>query len=333
MADEFLSQDEVDALLAGVNDEEPAVTEQPAEPQGAVRDYDLSRQERIVRGRMPTLEIVHERFSRNVRTGFFEFVRRNPDITVALPQVQKYSVFLGSLTIPANLNIVQVKPLRGSGLIVFEPQLIFAIIDCLFGGNGKTATRIEGREFSATENRIIRCLVDIVIDSYQKAWSGVYPMDLEYVRSEIQTQFASIASPNDIVVSTRFKVEIGGAVGSIHLCIPYSTLEPIRDVLFSTANADQGAHNRSWVSKLGAQLELAEIELTAELANTHITFGEVYNLRVGDFIELELDQTLDVKVNNVPFLRCTYGTTGGNYAVKIDEFLTRADELVPGARQ
>ncbi len=333
MADEFLSQDEVDALLAGVNEDEPTEAVAEAEPVDGVRPYDLSRQERVVRGRMPTLEIVHERFGRYLRTGIFDFVRRNPEVTVTLPQIQKYSAFLGGLTVPANLNIVQIKPLRGSGLVVFEPQLLFAIIDSLFGGNGKVATRIEGREFSATENRIIRCLVNIVIDSFRKGWDGVYPVELEFVRSEIQTQFASIAAPTDVVVATRFKVEIGDTVGSIHLCIPYSTFEPIREILYSSSNADQQALNRSWVTKLSNQLEVAELQLVAELARTNLTFGEVYNLRSGDFIELDLEQRLDVKVSNVPFLRCSYGTTNGNYAVKVEDFLTRPDELVSGVKK
>ncbi|MFP5407259.1 MAG: flagellar motor switch protein FliM, partial [Gammaproteobacteria bacterium] len=208
MSNQFLSQDEVDALLDGVGDE-PAPQEAVAP--GAVREYDLARQERIVRGRMPTLELVHERFARNLRVGLFNFMRRNPDVSVGPVSVQKYSAFLRNIAVPTNINVVQVKPLRGSGLLICEPQLVFAIIDSLFGGNGRFQTRIEGRDFSATEQRIIERLVEVVCEEYRKAWATVYPLELEYTRSEMQPQFANIASPAEIVVTTSFAIEIGEA--------------------------------------------------------------------------------------------------------------------------
>ena len=226
MADSFLSQEEVDALLEGVTGESQKLAKEE-QPTDGVRTYNLSSQERIVRGRMPTMEIVNERFSRNLRLGLFNFIRRSPEISVGGVQVQKYSAFLRELVVPTNFNIMAIRPLRGNGLVVCEPTLLFGVIDSLFGGTGKFHTRIEGRDFSPTEQRVINRLVEVVAEEYKKAWRGVYPIELAYQRSEMQPQFATIATPSEIVVSTSFTLEIGDITGSLHLCIPYATLEPV----------------------------------------------------------------------------------------------------------
>ncbi|MBU6465471.1 MAG: flagellar motor switch protein FliM, partial [Burkholderiales bacterium] len=230
MSESFLSQEEVDALLEGVTGESQK-TEQEIFEAGEVRNYDISSQERIVRGRMPTMEIVNERFARNLRIGLFNYIRRSPEISVGPVQVQRYSAFLRELAVPTNFNIMAIRPLRGSGLIVCEPTLVFGIIDTLYGGIGKFQTRIEGRDFSATEQRIINRLVDVIAEEYKKAWRGIYPLELDYQRSEMQPQFANLATPSEIVIATSFQLEIAEITGSIHFCMPYATMEPIRDVL------------------------------------------------------------------------------------------------------
>jgi flagellar motor switch protein FliM len=203
MSESFLSQEEVDALLEGVTGESQTSVEVAAE-QGEVRTYNISSQERIVRGRMPTMEIVNERFARNLRVGLFNFIRRSPEISVGPVAVQRYSAFLRELAVPTNFNIVAIRPLRGSGLIVCEPALVFGVIDTLFGGIGKFPTRIEGRDFSATEQRVINRMVEVITEEYKKAWKGIYPLELEYQRSEMQPQFANVATPSEIVISTSF---------------------------------------------------------------------------------------------------------------------------------
>ena len=243
MTSQILSQDEVDALLQGIStDDAPASPEPDA---SGLKSYDLSGQERIVRGRMPNLEIVNERFARNLRNGLFQLLRKNAEFSAGAVKVHKYSVFLREITVPTSLNMVSVQPLRGNGLVICDPSLVFAAVDSLFGGNGKYYTRIEGREFSPTEQRVIRRLVDMVTSEYARAWAGTYPLELAYVRSEMLPQFATIATPSEVVVSTSFEMEIGDMSGSIHVCIPYATLEPIRDVLFSSVQARQRRRGRA----------------------------------------------------------------------------------------
>jgi flagellar motor switch protein FliM len=330
MNQQILSQDEVDALLQGITGESQKLDKEEVEL-GAIRDYDIASQERIVRGRMPTMEIINERFARNIRIGLFNFIRRSPEISIGGVKVQKYSAFLREIVVPTNFNIVSVRPLRGSGLVVCDPTLVFAVIDSLFGGVGKFHTRIEGRDFSATEQRIISRLVEVITNEFKKAWVGIYPLELDYQRSEMQPQFANIATPSEIVVSTSFTLEIGDTTGTINFCIPYSTLEPIRDILYSTIQGDSAEPDRRWVNLLTQQIQAAEVELVAELAHAPATVEQLLSLKAGDFIELDLTPSIEAKVSNVPVLACHYGTSNGKYALKVDELLTMPDAGWTGA--
>lgn len=321
MNQQILSQDEVDALLQGITGESQKLEEDDA-PQGGIRDYNIANQERIVRGRMPTMEIVNERFARNIRIGLFNLIRKSPEVSLSGIKVQKYSAFLREIVVPTNFNIVSVKPLRGSGLIVCDPTLVFAVIDALFGGAGKYHTRIEGRDFSPTEQRIISRLVEVILIEYRKAWAGVYPIELEYQRSEMQPQFANIATPSEIIVSSSFTLEIGDTTGTLHFCIPYSTLEPIRDVLYSAVQGDAGETDRRWVKLLTQQIQAAEVELVAQLATAPATVEQLLALKPGDFIELDLTPSIEANIDGVPVIECQYGTSKGRYALKVVQMLT-----------
>jgi flagellar motor switch protein FliM len=330
MSESFLSQEEVDALLEGVTGESQTSSEVAAEI-GDIRTYDMSSQERIVRGRMPTMEIVNERFARNFRVGLFNFVRRSPEISVGAVTVQRYSAFLRELAVPTNFNIVAMKPLRGNGLVVCEPALVFGVIDTLYGGVGKFQTRIEGRDFSATEQRVINRLVEVITTEYNKAWKGIYPLELEYQRSEMQPQFANVATPSEIVISTSFQLEIGEISGAIHFCFPYSTLEPIRDVLYSSTQGDSVEVDRRWVNVLTREIQAAEVTMVAELARADATVEQLLAMRVGDFIELDREPLIEVTVDGVPIFECQYGTHNAKYAIRIDKSLRGNDSNWKGS--
>ena len=320
MSQQILSQDEVDALLQGITGES-AQAEGDAPAQGDVRDHDLASQERMVRGRMPALEVVNERFARNIRSGLFDLIRKSAEVSIGGIKVQKYSAFLREIAVPTNFNIVSVKPLRGSAVIVCDPTLVFAVIDALFGGAGKYHARIEGRDFSPTEQRVIARLVDVICAEFKNAWQGIYPIELHYQRSEMQPQFATIATPSDIVVTSSFTLEIGESTGTLHLCIPYSTLEPIRDVLYSNVQGDSAPPDRRWIDLLKTQIQAAEVQLVAELATAPATIEHLLAFKPGDFIELDLDPAIQAKVDGVPVLDCHYGTANGRYAIKVDRLI------------
>jgi flagellar motor switch protein FliM len=319
MSQDFLSQEEVDALLKGVTGE---AEETPQEQEtGGVKPYDLGRQERIVRGRMPTMELINERFARYLRIGLFNYMHRGTEISVGPVRVQKYSDFIRNLVVPTNLNLVQIKPLRGTGLVVFDPNLVFLVVDNMFGSDGRFHTRVEGRDFTATEQRIIMGMLDVVFTEYEKAWKPVFAIDFEYVRSEMNTQFANIATPSEIVIAFTFTIELSGNSAEMHLCLPYSMIEPIRDVLYSTMHSEQAGSDQRWTSMLRKQLLTAEVELVAPLGSTDLPLGEVAKLKVGDIIHLDIGDVLGVKVDGVPLMNCRYGVNNGQYALKVDKFL------------
>ena len=320
MAENFLSQDEVDALLKGVTGEQDE--DEAQIDTSAVRTYNLATQERIVRGRMPTLEIINERFARLFRIGLFGFMRRTAEISTGPVKVSKYSEFIRNLVVPTNLNLVQVKPLRGTALIVFDPTLVFLIIDNLFGGDGRFHTRVEGRDFTQTEQRIIQRILNIFFENYEKSWSHIYPIEFEYMRSEMNTQFANIATPNEVVVTTTFNVEIGPSQGEIHCCMPYSMIEPIRDLLSSSLQGETLDVDKRWTRLMTQQIQTAEVEIVANMGVAESTFGDILNLQVGDIIPLHIPGTIVATVDQVPVMECTYGTLHGQYALRVEKLIS-----------
>ncbi|MBC7860463.1 MAG: flagellar motor switch protein FliM [Burkholderiaceae bacterium] len=325
MADNFLSQEEVDALLKGVNgDQDDAAA--PEESSG-VRTYNLATQERIVRGRMPTLEIINERFARLLRIGLFNFLRRSAEVSVGSVRVSKYSEFIRNLVVPTNLNLVHMKPLRGTALIVFDPGLVFLLVDNLFGGDGRFHTRVEGRDFTQTEQRIILRILDIVFDSYTRSWEPVFPVEFEYIRSEMNTQFANIATPNEVVVASTFTVELGPVSGQIHFCMPYSMIEPIRDTLTSSLQGEALEVDKRWIRLMKQQIQIAEVELVAVLGTARVSFDQILNMRVGDIIPLTIPELIAPTVDGVPVMDCTYGVLNGQYALKIEKLHVNTDNL------
>ncbi|MGN6703822.1 MAG: flagellar motor switch protein FliM [Burkholderiaceae bacterium] len=320
MAENFLSQEEVDALLKGVTGEQ----DDDAKPQdnGGVRPYNLATQERIVRGRMPTLEIINERFARLFRIGLFNFLHRTAEVSISPVRVCKYSEFIRNLVVPTNLNLVHMKPLRGIALIVMDPNLVFLLVDNLFGGDGRFHTRVEGRDFTQTEQRIIQRVLDIIFENYAKSWQPVYPVNFEYIRSELNTQFANIATPNEVVVATTFTVELGPVSGEMHFCTPYSMIEPIRDILTSSLQGETLEMDKRWVRLMTQQIQTAEVELVADLGTARATLGEILNLKVGDVLPIAIPELIAATVDGVPVMECTYGRFSGQYALRVEKLLS-----------
>jgi len=324
MAQDFLSQEEVDALLKGVTGEADDTPDEP-EQTGNIREYDIGRQERIVRGRMPTMELINERFARYLRLGLFNYLHRNAEISVGPIRVQKYSDFIRNLVVPTNLNLIHVKPLRGTALLIFDPNLVFLVIDNMFGSDGRFHTRVEGRDFTPTEQRIIQGLLNTVFTEYERAWKPIHPVSFEYIRSEMNTQFANIATPSEIVVAATFTIELSGSASEMHICLPYSMIEPIRETLYSSLHSEQLSSDKRWTSTLKRQLKTADIELIAPLGQTDITLRQILALKVGDVIPLELDEKITINVQGVPVLQTSYGVSNGQYALKVEKFLSNEE--------
>lgn len=320
MANEVLNQDEIDALLHGVD--KGAVSTEPQAAPGEVRPFDFANQVRIVRGRMPTLEMINDRFARLFRTSLFGMLRRQPEITVLPIQMVKFADYVQSLAVPTNLNMVKILPLRGTGLIVLDPKLVFAAVDNFFGGSGRFA-KIEGREFTATENRIIHMVLKHVFSDLKEAWSHVARLDIEYVSSEVNPHFANIVSPTEIVVVTTFRIELDGGGGDVHVTMPYSMVEPLKELLHSGVASDRAEHDERWGHALRDEIEDAEVELSTVLGRGKITMQQLISLQAGDILPCDFSGRAMVLVEDVPAFRGTFGVSHGQQAVQIEERVAR----------
>jgi len=219
---------------------------------------------------------------------------------------------------------VQFKPLRGTALMIFNPDLVFLMVDNLFGGDGRFHTRVEGRDFTQTEHRIIQRILNIVFEAYSKSWEPVYPIEFEYIRSEMNTQFANIATPNEVVVAITFAIELGQVSGEMHFCIPYSTIEPIKDLLTSSLQAENLEVDKRWVRLMRQQIQLAEVEIVADLGTAQVSLRDIVDMKVGDIIPLEIPQTVEAKVDGVPVMECAYGKFNGQYTLRVERLLSNS---------
>jgi flagellar motor switch protein FliM len=321
MSAEILNQDEIDALLKGVDDGAVATSAPPDEP-GKVKDYDLATQVRIVRGRMPTLEMINDRFARLFRIGLFNMIRRTPEISVAPIKVQKFTEYTQNLHVPSSLNLIKMNPLRGTALLTLDATLVFTIVDNFFGGTGRYA-KIEGREFTLTEGRIVQIVLRQAFADLTEAWSVCNPITVEYLNSEINPHFANIVSPSEIVVVTAFRIELEGGGGELHVTMPYAMIEPIRDLLDSGVQSDRMDRDESWNRTLRAEIEEAEVELVPVLGHTTLTLGRLVDLKPGDVIPCDFDGEVTLLAEGVPVLRGGLGISRGQQAIKVSQKVTR----------
>ena len=278
---------------------------------------------------MPTLEIINERFARLFRIALFNFMRRTAEISVSPVRVLKYSEFVRNLVVPTNLNMVHIKPLRGTALFIFDPNLVFLVVDNLFGGDGRFHMRVEGRDFTPTEQRIIQSMLEVVFSTNTRnAWESVYQVDFEYIRSEMNTQFANIATPSEVVVVTTFNIELGSGGGDFHICMPYAMIEPIRDILYSSMQGERMEVDDRWAKLMTKQMQSAEVNLVANLGEAPVNLGQILNMKVGDVISLDIPEAIVAEVDGVPVLECNYGVLNGQYALKVNKIIAGADRRI-----
>jgi flagellar motor switch protein FliM len=209
--------------------------------------------------------------------------------------------------------------------VIMEPTLVFQVVDNLFGGSGQIHTRVEGRDFTPTEQRVIQRMLGVVFEEYRKAWGPVYALELEYVRSEMNTQFANIATPTEVVVATSFNIDLGSGGGELHVCMPYAMLEPIRDLIYSSFQADRTESDSRWVKMLTEQIQSAEVDVIATLARAEVTLRQIMELQVGDVISVDLPESVIAEIDGVPVIDCEYGVVRGQYALKVKRMLGSAE--------
>lgn len=324
MGSDLLSQDEIDALLHGVSGDDIDTGDEGSMDDGSASTYDFNSQDRIVRGRLPTLEMINERFARYFRISLFNMLRRTAEIAVGSVQMLKFGEYIHSLFVPTSLNLVKVNPLRGTGLFVIDPKLVFIVVDNFFGGTGRHA-KIEGRDFTPTENRVIMMLLKQSFHDFQEAWLPVMPLEFEYINSEVNPQFANIVSPSEVVIVTTFHIELDGGGGEMHVAFPYSMIEPIREELDAGVQSDRSDIDERWSDSLQEEMKEAKVFMNATLTEKKITLKQVMEFKEGDIISIDEPDKVLLSVSELPLFRGVFGVSRGSKAVKITDKIKLAN--------
>ncbi len=322
---DLLSQDEIDALLHGVDDvEEDEVDEVDAAPEDAV-SFDFSSQDRIVRGRMPTLELINERFARHLRISLFNMLRKTAEVSINGVQMMKFGEYQNTLYVPTSLNMVRFRPLKGTALVTMEARLVFILVENFFGGDGRFHAKIEGREFTPTERRIIQLLLKIVFEDYKEAWSPVMGVEFEYLDSEVNPSMANIVSPTEVIVVSSFHIEVDGGGGDFHVVMPYSMVEPIRELLDAGVQSDKMETDVRWSSALKEEIMDVPVNFRVNLLEQDISLRDLMELRPGDIIPMIMPENATMFVEELPTYRVKMGRSGDKLAVQVSEKIKRPD--------
>lgn len=320
MSTDILSQDEVDALLHGVDD--GAIDTETHDEElldGIARDFDFNNQERIIRGRLPTLEMINERFARYFRVSFFNMLRKTPEISVNGIQLIKFSEYIHTLFVPTSLSLIKMKPLKGTGMIMLDPKLVFIVVDNFFGGDGSIHAKIEGREFTTTELRVIEKVVHMCFEDMVKAWKPILKVKFDYHNHEVNPHLANIVSPSEVIVVSSFNVELDGGGGDLHVVFPYSMIEPIRSILDAGVQSDLSEVDDRWSVLLKEELMHAKVNMSALFAEKELRISDLINLQAGDIIPIEMPKQVILMTEDMPVMRGQYGEHMGNAAVKIED--------------
>lgn len=329
---QVLSQSEVDALLNAVSEgtvdtgaaqAAAAAMDPSANQQSEVTAYDLTNQDRVIRGRMPTLDIIYERFIRLYRISLSNALRKIASISIISTDLLKFGEFVNTLPIPSCMCLMRFETLRGSAILVFESKLAYALVDSFFGGTDRPYTKIEGKEFTRIELSIMQQVMKLAIHDLEEAWAPVHRTEISFLRTEVNPQFVGVVPPSDVIISTTFEVELENASGTIALVIPYATLEPIKQKLNQTFQGETDKAGKDWIMKLEEHLRDARANVVVNLGCSDITVGDLVNLNVGDIIPLtqDADGELDLLVEGVSKFKCFFGVSRGNRAVQVTRVL------------
>ncbi|GAB2665748.1 flagellar motor switch protein FliM [Vibrio panuliri] len=321
---DLLSQDEIDALLHGVDDVDDVDDEEVLGSTDAV-DFDFSSQDRIVRGRMPTLELINERFARHMRISLFNMLRKTAEVSINGVQMMKFGEYQNTLYVPTSLNMVRFRPLKGTALITMEARLVFILVENFFGGDGRFHARIEGREFTPTERRIIQLLLKIVFEDYKEAWSPVMGVEFEYLDSEVNPSMANIVSPTEVIVVSSFHIEVDGGGGDFHMVMPYSMVEPIRELLDAGVQSDKMETDVRWSSALREEIMDVPVNFRVDLLEKDISLRDLMELQPGDIIPVDMPEHAVMFVEDLPTYRVKMGRSGEKLAVQVSEKIRRPD--------
>jgi flagellar motor switch protein FliM len=297
----------------------------------SVRRYNLFVADWLTRARMPTLEIINDRFARYLRAALFQHMRKTIELAPETVELIKHAQFIEGLSDPSFIVLVNLRPLRGTMLVVLDAELVTSVVESRFGGNGRFPAVSGKREFTAIEQKVMRSIVETALAQFALAWKPIEALEPEIVRQESNPQFASVATASEVVIVSSFVVKVDSGGGRLMFCIPYTALEPLRDQLMSGVVADSVDQDRRWYDLLKSGVEQASMPLRVELAQLEMTVGDLLALRPGDVFEIDRPESVIVEANGLPLFRGRWGKHGRKIAVRIEQRLAAPTELQVGA--
>lgn len=333
MSQQVLSQSEVDALLAAVSDGDVATGDSGNKKSGGsggsaskatddrkIVNYDLTSQDKVIRGRLPQLDVIYEKFMRAFRVSLSSALRKIASITLTSTEFLKFGEFINTLPLPTCMSVLRFGNLRGSALMVIESKLAYALIDSFFGGADRPYTKIDGKEFTPIELSIVKKVVELAIGDLETAWSSVEKIGCSFVRTEVNPQFVGIVPPTDLVIASTFDVELENASGTISMVIPYATIEPIKQKLQSGFQVESDQTDKKlWTEIIENQLLETNLDIRVSLGETEITLAELMELKEGDVIPLNQDANgeIDINVEGVKKFKGYHGIHHGTVAMQV----------------
>jgi len=325
---QVLTQDEINALLRGLSDGDIETDNFQDAQNDGMRKYDLASQERIIRGRMPTMELIHDRFARSFRTALSKFLGRSCFINVGGIEIVKFGLFMKKLPLPSSLHIYRMPPLQGYALLVVSTPLVFSIVDSLFGGTGNGKVKIEGREYTAIETRLIGKVVMMALEVLKDAWAPIHPVDFVYVRSEFNPLAIAIVPPTDVVIIVTIEVELEQESTTITFCTPYSTIEPLRAKLSTGFQSTRLEVDTTLIRRMEKNIKNTNVNLSIELGAGTIKTRDALDLKVGDVIPLETSPSdpAIIKIEGTPKFKGFVGSYRGSRAVRVSEAIVANPE-------
>jgi flagellar motor switch protein FliM len=273
---------------------------------------------------MPGLEMADERFSRLFRNSISALVMKFVDISIHSVGIVKFGEFMQRIPFPSSINIFKMEPLKGYALLVVEAPLVFAFVEFFFGGTTVRNVKSEGRSFTSIEQRVIKKVVAIALQDMAQSWGGIIPITPEHTGSEMNPQFVTIVTPSEIVIKIEIHIEVDDFTGKLFFCIPYSTIEPVKEKLYSGIQGDKFDQDHRWINRLKDILSVSAVDISAEIGKATLTFGELMNLKEGDVLTLNKSTSDDllIKVEDVPKFNGQPGYSRGNQAIRITKVIT-----------
>jgi flagellar motor switch protein FliM len=323
---QILSQDEVDALLKGLETGEVEGDREPAEREGDYQACDWNAQGRNLKGNLPLFGLVNSRIAQALRSTLSGSLRKLVDVDPGQLEIIKFEEFQRSLPVPTSLHLFRMTPLRGMGLMVIESRLVFNLVEAYFGGSGVGSTKVEGRDFTPIEKRIIDKVVSMAMTNMREAWEEVFPIKAEFVRSESNPLAINVVPPSEFLLCVKFEVELNKSAGSITICIPYSAIQPIREKLAGTYQVEEVETDRVWINAVMDHLQDTEVEMSVDLGKTFLSVRELLNMKEGDILVLQkaVQGRLTAKVEGIPKFEGFAGKSRSKKVFRVENMISNS---------